>query len=364
MSPTLGLLYVIDGTFFPIHIDSQGVVYLKRNKNFLVGIMASIGMIVLILDTKTAIAGAKEGIQLCLYSIIPTLLPFCVLSKLINAYSIGKEYRFLQPVGKVCGIPKGAETVLLTGILGGYPIGAQCLNDVYKCGATTSEDATRMLAFCNNAGPAFIFGILGSMFQSNWASWGLLCIHIASALAVGALLPKKSVSVCKLPQKSSLSLPKIIEESVKSMSIVSAWIILFRILLLFCQRWFIWLIPQSIQIIVSGTLELANGCIALSQVQNAGLRFIVASAFLAFGGICVAMQTLSVTKNIGHKLYFPGKLLQTAFSILFATFAQYLIFSPGEQFHIPLSYFFILCCIVICLLIVVHNKKKTVAFAE
>jgi hypothetical protein len=39
---------------------------------------------------------------------------------------------------------------------------------------------------------------------------------------------------------------------------------------------------------------------------------------LAFGGICVTMQTISVTAGLSLKQYFLGKAIQTAFSVIAA----------------------------------------------
>ena len=40
----------------------------------------SLGMLALILDGRTAIEGARQGIGLCLRTVIPSLFPFFVLS--------------------------------------------------------------------------------------------------------------------------------------------------------------------------------------------------------------------------------------------------------------------------------------------
>ena len=67
-----------------------------------------------------------------------------------------------------------------------------------------------------------------------------------------------------------------------------------------------------------GVLELANGCCALEQITDVNLRFAICSGMLAFGGICVTMQTVSVTGGLSLKQYFLGKMIQTAFSVIAA----------------------------------------------
>ena len=93
------------------------------------GIFASLGMLLLILDTKTAIQGAQEGIRLCIMTVIPSLFPFFVLSSLLTGALTGVRLRFLRPIGKLCRMPAGSESLLLIGMLGGYPTGAKSAAD-------------------------------------------------------------------------------------------------------------------------------------------------------------------------------------------------------------------------------------------
>lgn len=332
-------------------------------KHFWKSLLLSLGLILLILDTKTAVAGALEGINLCTNSIIPVLLPFCVLSKCINASLLGKSIPFLRPIGKLCGIPSGAESLLVLSFLGGYPVGAQCVSDAYRKGGISLTDAQRLLAFCNNAGPAFLFGILGGLFPRVGAIWVLLTIHILSAILVGAVLPGKSAQDCRLNGQAA-SFPKIIEESAKTMAVVCVWVILFRIVLYFCQRWFLWLLPEGVQIILAGILELSNGCISLYSVPWDGLRFILATGFLSFGGICVAMQTSSVTKDIPDNLYFPGKCMQTCISLLLAGITHYFLFPKDQWISIPAWFWLCFSGILAGVFLWISKPKKVVAFVK
>ena len=46
-------------------------------------------MLALILDGRTAIDGARQGIELCLRTVIPSLFPFFVLSILLTSSLLG-----------------------------------------------------------------------------------------------------------------------------------------------------------------------------------------------------------------------------------------------------------------------------------
>jgi hypothetical protein len=295
---------------------------MNKRANHLTGIAAALGVGLLILDNKTALTGAQEGVTMCIQTVIPSLFPFFLLSILLTTALIGRRIRFLHPVCRLCRIPEGAESILIAGFLGGYPVGAQCISQGFEARQLSSADAKRLLGFCNNCGPAFLFGMASALFDQWWTPWLLWFIHIISAILVGVLLPGHPHS-CTAPQTKTISPVEALDRTVRIMAGVCGWVIMFRILITFCQRWFLWYFPQECQVIVNGLLELSNGCIALYKIENIPLRFILCSGFLGFGGLCVTTQTLSVTsKRLDKGLYFPGKVLQCCISVALAAIVQ------------------------------------------
>lgn len=287
------------------------------------GICAAMGMLILILDSKTALSGAREGLDLCIRTVIPSLFPFFVLSILLTGSLTGQALPFLRPLRKFTGIPHGAESILLAGLLGGYPVGAQSIGRAHSEGLLSDGDARRMLAFCNNAGPAFLFGMASSLFPEPWMPWALWGIHMASALLASRLIPGRSGNNLPLHSAEAPTLPAALTGAVRIMGQVCGWVVLFRVVLAFLQRWFAWLLPVTLQVILAGLLELSNGCCALASIGDIPLRFILCAAMLAFGGLCVGFQTVTAVEGVDLGLYFPGKILQTIFSILLSASVMY-----------------------------------------
>lgn len=265
-------------------------------------------MLLLILKPNIAIAGAKDGIDLCIKTVIPSLFPYFVLSALLTNAMTGIHAPIFAPLGRLCGIPQGSEILLLTGLLGGYPVGAQAVTQAWRNGQLSTQDARRMLGFCSNAGPAFFFGILTIQFQSRLIVVILWMIHTLSAILVGALLPGRNRAKILLPPADEIGISGAVRRSVGVTATVCAWIVLFRIILAFLGA----LLPMNAA--ANGLLELANGCCDLWRIDNITARFLTASVMLAFGGVCVCMQTVSATSGLGLGMYLPGKLLQSAFS--------------------------------------------------
>lgn len=284
-------------------------------------------MLLLILDAKTALSGAKEGINLCLQAVLPSIFPFLIISQLLTGRLSGRSIPLLRPIGKLCGIPEGAESIFLLGLLGGYPVGAQSVSDAWKQGSISQKDAHRLLGFCSNAGPAFLFGMFGPLFSSDYIPWILWLIHIISALTVGMVLPGKAHSFCSLPGHTPDTLPKALERSIRIISVICGWVIAFRVILAILNRWLLWFIPLEYQVLLTGLLELSNGCHSLRAISCEATRFIISSVIISAGGLCVGMQTVTVTADLGTGKYFPGKILQSLLSIVIALCLQPYLFN-------------------------------------
>ncbi len=287
-----------------------------KGKN-VTAVAAAIGMLVLILDGKTALTGAAEGIELCIKSVIPSLFPFLILSGLLTAALNGTSLGFLRPLCRMTGIPEGGESLLMVSFLGGYPLGAQSTAQLYRQGQITRQTARRLLMFCSNAGPAFVFGIVGPQFDSPLEAWGLYAIVILSSLAVGILLPSRQAEPVK-PAHSSVNITQAVSRAVSVMGRIFAWVVLFRILTAFLDRWVLWLLPDGWVSFLSGILELTVGCCNLNSITDESLRFLAAAVLLNFGGICVWLQTASVVEDLGTGSYIKGKLLQALISGILA----------------------------------------------
>ena len=287
---------------------------MNRQKN-LYFLLSGLGLLALILDSRTAMEGAAGGIFLCIRTVIPSLFPFLFFCSLLVSSLWGGRLAWLRPAGMLVGIPRGADSLLLAALLGGYPSGAQVIADSFRENRLTREDAACLLRFCSNAGPAFLFGFLSGAFPSRKMLLALWAIQILSALAVGILGPRcPSGSAC-LPDRP-LSAARVMVQTIRTMGLICGWILLFRILSGFLNRWFLWRFPALVQTVIAGLLELSNGCLLLSGIGPVGIRFVVCSGFLSFGGLCVLMQTASVIAPLPLAPYILGKLMQTALSLV------------------------------------------------
>ena len=335
---------------------------MKTKQALWTGIASAVAMLLIILDARTALTGASSGIDLCIKTVIPSLYPFFILSNLISTSLVGRNIAALRPLGRLCGIPEGAESLMVLGFIGGYPVGARSIYQSYKSGVLRKEDAERMLGFCNNAGPAFIFGMVASLFSSPLIPWVLLASQIVSAICVAAILPNKSCSSCRVRLSKQINVTALIEQSTKTMAVVCSWVVLFRIVIAFAQRWVFWLFAPALQTIIVGLLELSNGCFVLHSIPCEGTRFILSACFLSLGGLCVALQTMSVIGDMNTRFLIAGKMLQCLFNLITSIALRPVLFA--EDMKLQHSIFLIIGAVIAVLIIsfCLHSRKKVVAF--
>ena len=174
----------------------------------------------LLLCSQAALESARAGLSLCAQMIVPSLLPFFILSSLLQQLGLpGILGRLLSPVTqKLFGIGGAGASALLLGVTGGYPLGADAVAWLRRSGALTREQAERALAFCNNSGPAFLVGAAGvGVFHS--AGYGLLLygVHVLSAVLVGMLFAPRSGGYLPEPrgQIAAVSLAQALPEAVR-----------------------------------------------------------------------------------------------------------------------------------------------------
>ena len=286
-------------------------------KKLLYSILSAAGVFVLILDGHTALVGASEGISLCINTVIPSLFPFIFLCSVLTNTMWGERFPLLIPIARAVGIPKGGESLLISSVLGGYPTGAQAIASAYCEKRLAWSDAVHLLSFCSNAGPAFLFGMLPIQFPDITFIWALWLIQIMSALIIGLIYYRPAIETVNFHSKH-FSVSESLSQTVKTMSLVCGWIVLFQILTQFIGQWFLWYFPKPIQVIITGLLELSSGCCILSDIASVSLRFLVCTIFLSFGGICVTLQTASVIGELPLRPYLKGKLMQSLISLLIA----------------------------------------------
>lgn len=161
-----------------------------RVRDLFLGLALLCATLALMLYPKPSMEAARTGLQLCYNVIIPSLFPFFVLSSLVVELGLaGYLGRLLEgimwPLFHVSG---ACASAFALGFVGGYPVGAKTAINLYERGMCTRTEAERLLAFCNNSGPAFILGVVGAgIFASSTVGVLLYLAHALASVCIGLL---------------------------------------------------------------------------------------------------------------------------------------------------------------------------------
>ena len=295
-------------------------------KKFLPILLSLFFAAALLVSPETAAAAVRSGLTLCARTVIPSLFPFFAVTAFLLRLGVDS---LLRPVFAPIMMPlfhlRGTCAVpLLAGLTGGYPTGAKTAAELYEQGTLTRREAELLLGFCNNCGPGFLLGYVGTaILGSPRAGMVLLVIHFSAALLTGMIL-------CRLPRKNehlplpcpvpvhTLSPAKALTSAVSSALTstlgICAYVALFQTAAALLPP-----LPPSIL----GGVEMVSG---MAELTPSAGGFIAAAGLTAWGGISVHCQTASVTGELSLRYHTAGKVIQTLLSVLLALLTANLVY--------------------------------------
>ena len=275
----------------------------------------------LCLRSNAALGAAKDALVLCAERVIPGLFPFFVLS------SFWVRIGFMQTVGRLmapvseklfCVSGSGAVAFVM-GLLCGYPTGAKVVTELYENGQMEKQEAEKLLPFCNNSGPLFVMGVVGSMLPQKHAGLYLYGVHVLSAFAVGMIFScfnsekteEKTVFCHTVSGRNAFA--ESVTDSVKTVLEVCGYIVIFSVI----RRL---LLPEN-SLFFAGISEVTAGTYALSvSDMPENMKIIALSAAVGFGGFCVFLQVWGIVSRTGIRIryYAVGKVLQALIGTVIA----------------------------------------------
>ena len=295
-------------------------------------IFASLGIFAaLLIFPKAAAEAVKDGLIMCGQVIIPSLFPFFIATNLLNELGASKLIsNALAPFGARLGISGHGVSAFIIGVTGGYPLGAAYTARLRSQGLISREEASRLLIFCNNSGPAFIVGAAGiGVFSSAAVGFFLYAVHILSALSFGIMIcPKAPCDICYdedifAPVSFSAAITASVRRSADSVIGVCAFVIAFSALNGVLDGMDITRILAGelsyrlgaelswCRALLSGILELGNGIGGMAGLDIRPLNLALAAFILSWGGFSVHFQTLAMISGTDIKTarYMIGRLM-------------------------------------------------------
>lgn len=276
-----------------------------------------------ILYPKDAFDASCNGILLWFYQILPSLLPYAIISSVVISSNLlvftpntpGKKHRI--PINSM------ELFVMFCGFLFGFPIGSKLAADLCEQGLITPKRTQLLCAFTNNMSPVFVSTfVLGECLKREelLAVTYLILYGIPLVYGIiGLMLTESQWNYGNIPKKPASRFQfnmKIIDagitNSFETLIRLCGYIVMFSIMAHMLTQFP--LRNTYLTIGLTGLLEITNGIAALSSSGIPwSVQYILTICFLTFGGISGIAQTGSMIQKAGLSLkyYIKTKLILT-----------------------------------------------------
>lgn len=255
---------------------------------------------------QKTVKGITDGLKLCFSKVIPSLFPFLVLSSYI--LKSGLSHYLSYPLKKIVAVlfklPEEAVTVIIMSVIGGYPVGANMIAELYQSKRISEESGRHLLYFCVNPSLSFTLSYVGAIVCKNIKIGIIIYSSIfLSSLIIGSAfrwINKYNNIPVKKHDTYTLNILTSISESITSgaysMISVASVIIMFS-----CFKEIISTVIKepTINALISGATEVTNFLNEFSYLSS--IPFI--SAVLYFGGLCVHLQVLHCILKLKIKYF-------------------------------------------------------------
>lgn len=294
-------------------------------------------ILLLVILPKTSISSFYDGIEIWATKILPSLLPFFILTQLLSSTPIIPylEKKISPITEKLYGVGGSSGYIYIMSIISGYPVGAKITSDLYSSGKISKKEAISITSFTSTSGPLFILGTVAMGMLGNIKSGIIILVsHYLGALLNGFIYRchenKSSNNIVSTTQSNTSS---IIGSSIQSVLNIGAYVSLFYMIinLLLILNIFSPLantlalvnLPKDITYgVLSGLIEVTTGELLLTK-SNLSIKLItIFSTFIiSFGGLSIHAQAHSYLQkfDMPYSLFLLQKSTHAILSAIIAT---------------------------------------------
>lgn len=257
-----------------------------------------------LIHPQEAFLASLSGLTLWFRQVLPTLLPFSILSNLLVSShlfeEIERKFKKNKPQKYPLSFPE--VFIIFCGFLFGFPIGSKLTADMYERNLISKSRAQTLLCFTNNLSPVFLctFVCQNQLHLPQLTSLLLFVVFFPPfTLGLAQLLSGSGQPVNaqkKAASRFCINM-KIIDAGIlcsfETLIKLCGYIVIFSInanMLALCDR-----LPATIRCLLTGTLEVTTGIYTLADINFSDERKLLLSVFLlSFGGLSGIAQTNSV----------------------------------------------------------------------
>ena len=270
-------------------------------------------MLFLIYEEKSSLA-VTSSLSLCALRVIPALFPYMVISSVIVSLDLLEPICRHIPTERIFALPRASASVILTGLLCGFPVGAAGACRLYESGKLTKNEAERLIVFSSGASPAFLCGTVAFLWDSKKYGIFLLISQTVLSVICGMVLSKignKDINTGhdKENIKKEISFPaalcKAVSDAASASLSLTAYVTFFRVISVIVSS-----VLQHIYLPISAIAEFSFGCVSGASIGGYTGAFICGFA-IGFSGLSVFMQIYNIAAKsfLNIKYYLPVKTL-------------------------------------------------------
>lgn len=279
---------------------------------------------------QEAFRASANGLKLWFYTVLPSLLPFLILSDfLIHTGLIPRildHFRFFFQ--KFLGLTSYGGYALFLGLFCGYPMGAKLTADLFRENKISENEANYLLTFSNNASPMFLISyvLLNSLHIQGY-TLTTFCILYTSSFFTSLLFRflyhrfgiEQAPAEKKTPIRSSLG--RLIDVSImngfETITRLGGYIILFSI----GASMIIHLTAHlsTLSWILPGVVEITTGIHLIADSAAAfPLKYLLILTVTSFGGISTIAQTKGMLHGtpLSITVYIFGKVINALCTLI------------------------------------------------
>lgn len=327
----------------------------RRVTNFIFLFIVFWVLLGIIKHPKLSVDSGYRGLLTWFNIIIPSLLPFFIVSEIITGIGfVNLIGRLLEPLMKpLFNVPGASAFPFSMSVVSGYPVGAKIVSTLRKENIISKIEAERTLCFSSTSGPLFMLGAVSIGMLNNPSIAPLIMYpHYLGSITLGLLLRfyKKSKNNDNQKEniehknykmttfKKNLSIGAILSNGVKNsintIGLIGGFIMFYSVVmeLFFVSKIFNQLVglinnifhmntnEEVIKGFTAGLLEVTTGC---KIIANTNLELIykilIINFLVGWSGFSIHSQALSFinTTDIDGKIYLFAKFFHGVFSSIY-----------------------------------------------
>lgn len=258
-------------------------------------------------------------------NLIPALFPFFIISDILINYNITS---FIPKIIKnFCksfwGITDNMFTILILSMVSGFPSNARNTRALYDKEKISLDEANHILMFSHFSNPVFILTTVGVFFLGNEKLGIIILIsHYLSNIILGFGLRKRFkhtenniIDTDFINNSFGEIFVNAIKKAIDTILLICGIVVVFLMLSSIFVNLFHFSDYNSM--LIKGIFEITIGIEALSKLGISIIyKAVIASCFLAFGGLSVHMQVMSqiADTDIKYNYFLLGRIWQTIIS--------------------------------------------------